>query len=91
MVMDEDQGLDEALKHTHPKKVLIEKRVGMGSITPYYIHVYKSNKNQQLLWSCFAFIMKNLDQNMATKYFSTHKTAGIFENHPIMHCKLSVK
>ena len=48
----------------------------MVSINPYNIIMYnKLNENQQLLWSWFAFIMRSLDQNMATKYLFTHKTA----------------
>ena len=53
----------------------------------------KLNENQQLLWFCFAFIMRNMDQNMATKSLSLTKQpkTPIFENRPIMHCKLSIE
>ena len=84
--MDEDQGFDEGLKHTQSKESPRREGTRDGRYHRYYMYMYKLNKNQQLLWSCFALIMRNLDQNMATKYLSTHKTAGIFENHPIMHC-----
>ena len=52
----------------------------------------KLNGKKQLLWSCFAFITRNMDQNMATKSLLARmtkqpKTAKL-ENHPIMHCKL---
>jgi len=34
----------------------------------------KLNGKQQLLWSCFAFNMRNMGQNTATKSLSAHKT-----------------
>jgi len=35
----------------------------------------KLNRKQQLLWSCFTFIMRNMGQTTATKSLSVHKTA----------------
>ena len=39
-------------------------------------HSYdKLNRKQVPLWSCFAFIMRNIDQNTATKSLYAHKSA----------------
>ena len=35
----------------------------------------KINRNELPLWSCFAFITRNIDQNTAKKVFPAHKTA----------------
>ena len=35
----------------------------------------KLNEHQQLLWFCFVFITRNMDQSMATKSLSANKTA----------------
>ena len=75
MVMDEDQGLDEGLKHTQSKESPRREETRDGKHHPL-LHYKYLNKNQQLVWSCFAFIIRNLDQNMATKYLPIHKTAG---------------
>ena len=40
----------------------------------------KLKEHQQLLWFCFVFITRNMDQSMATKSLSANKTA---ENTPI--------
>ena len=56
-------------------------------------HSHNKLKRKQLpLWSCLAFITRHIDQNTATKSLYAHKTAEIAtdENHPIMHCKLSM-
>ena len=76
-VLDEDQGLDEGLKHTQSKESPRREETRNGKHQPLQ-HMYnKLNENQQLLWSWFSFIMRSLEQNMATKYMylSTHKTA----------------
>ena len=40
-------------------------------------HSHNKLKRKQLpLWSCFAFITRNIDQNTATKSLYAHKTAG---------------
>ena len=74
-VLDEDQGLDEGLKHTQSKESPRREETRNGKHQPLQ-HMYnKLNENQQLLWSWFAFIMRSLDQNIETKYLFTHKTA----------------
>ena len=47
------------------------------------------------LWSCFAFISRNIDQNTATNLslstlLKQPKTSTV-ENRPIIHCKLSIE
>ena len=37
----------------------------------------KLNRKQLPLWSCFAFITRNIDQNKATKSLYAYKTAGM--------------
>ena len=71
---DEDQGLDEGLKHTQSKESPHREETSDGKHHPLLHTVYKLNRNQQLhvLWSCFAFIVRNLDQTMATKYLGLH-------------------
>ena len=75
--MDEDQGLDEGLKHTQSKESPRSEETMNGKHKPlqHKCMYNKYNENQQLLWSWLAFIMRSLDQNKATKYLSTHKTA----------------
>ena len=64
--MDEDQGLDEGLKHTQFKESPRREETRNGEHQPLeHICMYnKLNENQQLLWSWFAFIMRSLDQNI---------------------------
>ena len=53
----------------------------------------KFNRKTLPLWSCFAFVTRNTDQNTATKFLYAHKTAetAAVENRPIMHCKFSIE
>ena len=54
------------------------------------IFTAKLNRKQQLLWSCFAFIMRNMGQDMATKSLHCQlKTAILFESRPVIHCMAS--
>ena len=45
-------------------------RIGKGP----HLH-NKLNRKKLPLWSCFAFITRNIDQNMATKSLYAQKTA----------------
>ena len=53
----------------------------------------KLNRKQLPLWSCFAFIMRNIDQTQLQSLSALTKQpkTTTVENRPIMHCKLSIE